>query len=358
MRLLQVITDNDRRGGQVFASDLHAAIEAQGWDVETVALGPGQYGGLGWDALGPTRRHPTTLRRLRQRARTADVVVAHGSTTLPACAIALAGSDVPFVYRQISDSLFWAPTRARRIRARLGLRRADGVVALWQGASEVLTSHFGVPASKLEVIPNGVPPQRFPLADSAERPGARQRFDLAPDVATALYVGALAPEKGVDSLVEAARHSPGLQLLIAGDGPARQDLERQVAREGAAERVRFAGFLSDAKSAYAAADVVVLPSRGGDSMPAVLIEAGLTGLPAIATPVQGIPDIVQDGVTGRLVPIGDAEALATALNAVLVDKEAARGMGLAARQHCLERFSIDVIARKWMRVCEAVRASG
>ena len=340
----------------MFASDLHAAIEAQGWHVETVALGPGQYGGLGWDALGPTRRHPTTLRRLRQRARAADVVIAHGSTTLPACAIALAGTGVPFVYRQISDSLFWAPTRARRIRTRLGMHRAKAVVALWDGAAETLTAHFAVPAYKLHVIPNGVPPERFPLAEPAERPGARQRFGLDPDIPTAVYVGALAPEKGVDTLVEAARHCPGLQLLLAGEGPARQGLERHVVEAGVSDRVRFAGFLSDAVDAYTAADVVVLPSRS-ESMPAVLIEAGLTGLPAIATPVQGIPDIVRDGVTGRLVPIGDAEELAKALDGVLADEGAARRMGLAARKHCLERFSIDVVARQWMWVCETVCAS-
>ena len=117
MRVLQVVTDRDRRGAQVYATDLAPGLQNLGCAVETVALAPGNHGDqLAIDVLGPSRRSLATFRALRARARSFDVVIAHGTTTLPACAIALSGSGVPFVYRQISDPLFWAATTARRLR--------------------------------------------------------------------------------------------------------------------------------------------------------------------------------------------------------------------------------------------------
>src|SRR4051794_10190147 len=131
--ILQVVTDTDRRGAQVFAEDLHAALVRRGHGVTTVALAPGVVGGLDLEALGPRRRSVQTLRELRCAARRHEAVLAHGSTTLPMCALALVGTSVPFAYRQISDSLFWAPDRLRRLRVRIGLARAARVVALWTG---------------------------------------------------------------------------------------------------------------------------------------------------------------------------------------------------------------------------------
>ena len=117
-RVLQVITDTDRRGAQVFATDLGAELQDE-FDVRTVALAPGRDRALDVDVLGPSRRSPKTLRALRTAARHAAIVIAHGSSTLPASAVALVGSGVPFVYRQISDPVFWTPTAAKRLRVRL-----------------------------------------------------------------------------------------------------------------------------------------------------------------------------------------------------------------------------------------------
>src|SRR5215469_13707106 len=132
--VLQVITDTDRRGAQVFAMDLHAALTRRGDRVRTVALAPGRTGGLDVPVLGRRRLSLGTLRRLTTEARSAQVLVAHGSTTLPACAVVSAFSRTPFVYRQISDSLYWARSAGRRWRVRVELTRAARTVALWPGA--------------------------------------------------------------------------------------------------------------------------------------------------------------------------------------------------------------------------------
>ena len=189
----------------------------------------------------------------------------HGSTTLPACAIAGAGLRTPFVYRQISDSRFWAPTAARRLRVRLGLQRATHVVALWGGSAETLRAWLHVPAHRVTVIPNGVPTAPFLAVPPAGAFSGRGPV--------LLYAGALAPEKGVETAVRAMALLPDATLLVAGDGPDRAWLE-ELSCHVAPGRVEFLGPVESIAPVYARAEVVVLPSRGGDSMPAVLIEAG------------------------------------------------------------------------------------
>jgi glycosyltransferase involved in cell wall biosynthesis len=351
--ILQVITDTDRRGAQVFATELHDELVRLGRSVRTVALCPGRVGGLSTPSLGRRRLGVSTLRRLRQEIRRASVVVAHGSSTLPACALAGFGTGVPFVYRQISDSRFWAPSGLRRLRVRIALSRAAGVVALWSGAAETMQSHFGVPANRVCVIPNGVPTAVFLNISRDCRRTRRAGFGLDPSLPTVVYVGALVPEKGVDLLIESCRTLAGVQVLVVGDGPERQSFER-LAAATVPGRVVFAGSTPDPVPALEAADVLVLASRGGDSMPAVLIEAGLAGLPTIATPVQGIPEIVVDGVTGVLVPTGDSDALASAIIKVTSDPLLASRLGAEARRRCASLFAIDVVAAQFVTQLDGV----
>jgi glycosyltransferase involved in cell wall biosynthesis len=347
MRILQVVTDTDRRGAQVFAVDLASELTRAGNAVRTVALERGAVPVLDLPVLGTTRLGYSTLRALRRESRAVDVVVAHGSTTLFACAIATPG--VPFVYRQISDSRFWGPPGLRRARVRAGLRRAARVVALWTGSAVALESDFGVPPERIRVIPNGVRADELGPVDRVSRDEQRVAFGLDPARPTVVYVGALVPEKGVDLAIDAVARLETAQLLVAGDGSLRSELEDH-ARRVAPGRVVFAGTVTQAADAYAAADVVVLASRGGDSMPAVLIEAGLMGVPAVATPIEAIPEIVLAGTTGLLVPVDAAGALADALRALIGDDDRRAQFGLAARAHCTEHFTIERVGSMWASV--------
>ena len=111
---------------------------------------------------------------------------------------------------------------------------------------------------------------------------------------------------------------------------------------------------TEATRAYRAADAIVLASRGGDSMPAVLIEAGLMELPAIATPIGAIPEIVVPEVTGTLVPVGDVDGLARAMGALAADPDLVPRLGRSARAHCAARYSIEPIAVAWEAVLRQV----
>jgi glycosyltransferase involved in cell wall biosynthesis len=306
-------------------------------------------------SLGPSRFHPQTLFRLARRIRAVDVTIAHGSSTLPACAL-VAGPRSPYVIRQISETRFWSGPVARRLRVQLYYRRARHVVALAEGAAVDLGSILRVPRDKITVIPNGVASAAFSPASRAEQLRARADFGLELGRVTVLSIGALVPEKGTAMVIEAAACLPELQVLVVGDGPERESLEL-LAQRIAPSRVIFTGSIAGSSRAYHAADLVALASMAGDSMPAVLIEAALCGLPAVSTMVGAIPDVVLDDETGLLVSASDQPALTEAIRSLAGDVARRKVMGAMARHWAMEHFEISVVASRWSRVLQDVLAS-
>jgi glycosyltransferase involved in cell wall biosynthesis len=359
---LHLITANQRRGAEVFATDLVTALNAR--DAPPVAaepalelpvsasprhtvlaLTPGPSGDdLGVESLGVSPFSPATLRALRRASKSVGAVVAHGSKTLPAAAVA---SRAPFVYRSIGDPRAWSGRGMKRWRTAFLLRRASRVVALWPGAADTLAELHGVPLSKLAVIPNGVPASRFPVADRKAQDAARDLLGLPRGEQVVTYLGALSPEKEVATAIDAVGRLGDVHLLIAGAGPARSALG--VHASGAAPgKVHFVGRVDRPQDALAAADVVVLPSRT-EGMPGVLIEAGLTGRASVASDVGGVSEIVRHGETGMLAPPSDIPAFVSALRTVLAD---ARVFGEAAHKHCTANFDIPIVATQWAALLE------
>jgi glycosyltransferase involved in cell wall biosynthesis len=349
--VLSVVSTTDRRGAEVFAVDLAAALAAHGARVRTVALSAGTNDDLGVQTLGARRFGPRTLRALRAAARQAEVVVAHGSSTLPACALALRGARVPFVYRNIGVPADWSGSRAQRTRVSASLRTAAAVVALTGAARATLVVDYGVEPERCHIVPTGVDADRFVPPALSERTDARRQLGLPPGAAVVALVGALSAEKEPVLAVDAVTGCPGVHLLVAGEGPMRESAEEH-ALAVAPGRVHFVGALPDARLAYWAADAVVSTSRT-EGLPAVLIEAGLCGVPVVATDVGYVGDVVVDGETGRLCAGGDVAAVTAALREVL---ERPGGLGPAARRHCRERFALDQVADAWARILRAVVA--
>jgi glycosyltransferase involved in cell wall biosynthesis len=141
--------------------------------------------------------------------------------------------------------------------------------------------------------------------------------------------------------IDAVAALPDVHLLVVGDGPDRPGLEAHAVRR-APTRVSFAGTTDDPATAYAAADAVVLPSIS-EGLPGVLIEAGFSGLPVVATDVGFVSDIVADYETGFLVPTGDTDAFTTGVARALSKPE----LGDAARAHCITRFELGRVAARW-----------
>ncbi|GMU78162.1 MAG: glycosyl transferase [Acidimicrobiia bacterium] len=348
MRILQVVTDTDRRGAQIFATQLQEAMHTRGHEVETIALAPGTVGGLDIDVLDQRWPSAKVLGRLRRQMSRFDVTIAHGSSTGPACAMAGLGAGRPFVYRQVSDSYFWAPTPAKRARVRTYLARAAVVVALSQYNRSLLVQRIGVDREQIVVIPNAVPANEFGPATPDARHAAREALDVG-EAPVVLFIGALVPEKGADLAVWSLREIAAAHLVVAGSGDEAEHLERLSAAL-APGRVHFVGTASDALSLYQAADVVVLPSRGGDAMPAVIIEAGLCGLPVISTRIGAIPEMIVNGESGFVVSSDDLSALEAATALLVSHPAMRRSMGAAARKRCLELYDIGPVAEQWEAV--------
>jgi glycosyltransferase involved in cell wall biosynthesis len=341
--VLHVITSDDRRGPEIDAVELDAALGRRGHRVRTVALAPGPFGGgLAVPTLGRRPLSVATLRRLRREAESAAIVVAHGSSTLPACAAALAATRVPLVYRNIGDPESWTNTAARRARVRAYMRRVDSVVALTPAAAATIHARYRVAENRITVIPIGASPERHRPADSASRRAARDALGIATDTYVGVIVSALSPEKNIALAIDAAADLPGLHLVVAGAGPEAAALHRHASLR-APGRVHFTGSMRDPTPAFAAADVVLLTSRT-EGLPSVLVEAGMCELPVIATDVGYVKEIVKHGETGLLVDPGNRPELVTAITRVLED---GRELGRRARLHCLSRFDLERVAGQW-----------
>jgi glycosyltransferase involved in cell wall biosynthesis len=156
-------------------------------------------------------------------------------------------------------------------------------------------------------------------------------------------VGRLVPIKNLPLFVEAARivaeNEPRAVFVVAGDGELRTALEAE-ARAALGDRIVFTGWANDLPALYAALDVAVLTSLN-EGTPVALIEAAAAGVPAVATDVGGVRDVVEDGMTGRVVTGDNPVVLAEAVERLLADDAERARLGANARARALERFSTD-----------------
>lgn len=311
-RVLVVLASNDRRGAEIEGERLAQELAGHGFLTEVVALSAGHgRSALPVPALGEQALAAGTVRALRRRARDADVVVAYGSTTLPACALALTGTRIPFVYRSIGDPSRWVRGFTHRLRTGALMHRAASVVALWDRAAADLRSLYRLRSDRVQVIANGRDPREFRPVDAATRSAARDRLGIR-DRRVVAIVGALAEEKRIGLAIAAVEQLPDTHLLIAGDGPLRSTLEAQAAQT-LGERCTFTGALDDVREVLHAADVLLLTSRT-EGMPGAVIEAALGGIAVVATDVGAMAWLAHEGVRARLVPVeSDPTVFAAAL---------------------------------------------
>jgi glycosyltransferase involved in cell wall biosynthesis len=164
---------------------------------------------------------------------------------------------------------------------------------------------------------------------------------------TTTVIGAacrLVPLKGLMDLIQAVAilnlEFSNLRLEIAGSGPQRDDLERELYRLGLAGQVRFLGWQRDLRPIFGSWDIFAMPSLD-EGFPMATLEAMAEGLPVVATSVGGLPEIVEDGQTGYLVPPSDVAALTRRLRLLLLDPKGRQAMGAAGRQRAREHFSVD-----------------
>ncbi|AFV10476.1 glycosyl transferase [Thermacetogenium phaeum DSM 12270] len=200
----------------------------------------------------------------------------------------------------------------------------------------------GIPREKITVIYNGIDPA---LWESWACDGSfRTRFGIPPEAPLFGIVARLHPVKGHRYFLEAAREVagrfPDARFVIVGSGFYWREVDSLIREYGLADRCIRTGFLTDAGPAYAALDCLVISSLS-EGFGLTALEAAALGKPVIATRVGALPEIIEDGVTGLLVPPADPGALARAMLRLLEDPAEGRRLGAAAREVLLERFSLD-----------------
>jgi glycosyltransferase involved in cell wall biosynthesis len=204
---------------------------------------------------------------------------------------------------------------------------------------ELLAIGVGTP-ERFRVVPLGLDLARFETVDTGQG-GVRAELGLRADDPVVAIVARLVPIKAHEVFLDAARRVaqtlPTSRFLVVGDGERRAALEALAVELGLGARVRFLGWRRDLERIYADATVVALTSRNEGS-PVSLIEAMAAARPVVATAVGGVPDLVEDGVTGCLVPPDDPAALATSLVALLRDPERRRTLGAAGRARVARSF--------------------
>jgi glycosyltransferase involved in cell wall biosynthesis len=288
-------------------------------------------------------------RRIHERR--PDIVHTHLSKAGVLGRIAARRAKVPVVVHTYHGHIFEGYFRRPVARGFLEIekrlaRSTDALLAVSpEIRDQLLTLGIGKP-SQWHVIPLGLELDHL-LANSTTRPEARAALGLPSDRPIVGIVGRLVPIKAHHTFFQAAsliaQEEPNALFVVAGDGELRGELER-AGRAALGERIRFLGWVSDLPLLYAALDVAVLSSEN-EGTPVALIEAGAAGLPTVATSVGGVPDVIQDGTTGLLVPAKDQAALAGATVKLLTTPELRRSIGLAARERVRDRYAAEVLVK-------------
>jgi glycosyltransferase involved in cell wall biosynthesis len=257
----------------------------------------------------------------------------------------LAGVPVIITWRQnISIGGQWRE-RINRWTAPLD----DHVTAVCQLARQAEIEGTAVPPHKISLVYNCIDPAPFAVDKAAKRTKIRQEFNIPATAPLIGMVGRLHPQKGVqhllDALLRIREQLPKTRLLIAGEGELRGELQAQAQELGLSASVVFTGARSDVPDILAAIDLFVLPSLW-EGLPLAVLEAMAAELPVVATAVGGVPELVVDGETGRLVVPGDATALAQAIVSTLAHPAQAATMGAAGRARVVSEFGAESITRQ------------
>ncbi len=341
MNICQLITPSKIAGAERSTTSLCEHLQAAGHRLR-VGCKAGSplidvMRGIGLDAQGlriSGKINPLAPLRVARfaRAMQAEVIHTHLSTAAWHGSLAARLAGLPCVaHVRALNSPYW-------------YRLATRVIAVSHAVKAHLVER-GMEAERIDVVYNGIDPSRYYLPCTREE--ARAQLGL-PDAAQLVGVVAhLTAKKGhavfLDAFAQVAPRRPRATAIFLGDGEQRDALQAQVERLGLEQRVIFAGFHADVLPFYAALDVVVLPSIEGEGLPRALLEGGMLRRATIGTRLSGVPEIVRDGETGFVVPVGDVGMLADRLDVLLGDAALRARFGEAARESIAATFTVDAM---------------
>lgn len=283
--------------------------------------------------------------KLRTSVRRADaqIVHAHSAHAVALGALATAGTRARLVVTRRVD--FRLRTN---VWSRWKYSRADAIIAISQAVARALVES-GLPRERIDVIPSGIDLTRTFTRATSDTLSA---LGVPPAAPLVVQVSQLVPHKDpvtfINAIAAARQRVPSLHALLVGDGPLRREVEGAVEKHGLRHVVHLTGYRSDADSLLAAADVATHSSKE-EGLGTVLLDAMSLGKPVAATAGGGIPEVVEDNVSGLISPVGDGESLGINIAALLLDRALAWRVSEAARIRASE-FSMERTTERTMGV--------
>jgi glycosyltransferase involved in cell wall biosynthesis len=376
MRILQVINRLDFGGAQSLLAQWATCLQCTEHHIDVCVLySKGQFAQQLEDqgikvynlTLAPASEsyHPPNKYDLRMVSRLARVVregnydIVHAHLFPTSLFVALTSFLIPEPCYIVSEHNVF--NRRRRFQFFKVLdafiyQRYAQIVAVSSSVRKALLEWLPRLDNKVQVIVNAVDPGCF-QADDVQLDQLRQELGINKDNKIIFYAGRLVPAKGIDILLEAfsnlARKDSSVKILLAGDGPLKDILQKQTASLDLEKNVQFLGLRTDISQLLNIADIIVLPSRW-EGLPMILLEAMAARKPILATRVGGIPEIIEHGKSGWLVPPENQQALAEAIALLLSSKELCQQLSDGALEKVSAQYSIKPIIQQLLESYEKV----
>jgi len=343
MRILQLCSAREIGGGERHVIDLANALADRGHQV-FAALGPSSpvkdklielpVANIVELPMRNSFNLSTAVKLARfVRRNRIEIVHAHIARDYPLAALAAGRGKARLV---LTRHVLFPLNRIHR----MTLRRVKGIIAVSTAVAESVRARHLFRDDQIVVIHNGIDVDRFARTPSRAKSSKNLRVGM---------VGHLAPIKGQEDFIRAASiicaNRPGVEFIIAGEdksptGENRRALKGLIDEMGLSQRVLLLGWINDIAELLSTLDIFVSPSRA-EPFGLSIVEAMAAGVPVVATQSEGACEIIDSGVTGRLVPIADVATMAEAISALLENRSVRESLAANALQSVRERFSLD-----------------
>jgi glycosyltransferase involved in cell wall biosynthesis len=355
MRIVHVIVDLKIGGLEILFAHIVRGQINNGHDVSVICLSNGGITaekllseGIEVKIFDFNRVNIKSLIRLRREflKQKADIAHLHSLPAGTFGRLSLLGTGIKTVYHLHTIISIAHKMRFRhKLIERILSFNSGKIITVSKSVNENLISVVGVKKNKLEVLSGGIPNR-----DLLDRNISRQEHNVPDGFFLISNAASLIKLKCQDVLIRAIREVENTFLIIAGDGPELENYKSLVRELGIEERVKFAGHIDDVHSLYSASDIAVQVSYPREGLPLTIMEAQRAGIPAIVSDIGGLPEIIEDGVTGSVIPPNDYKMLAIKIREILEDESKRLKMGRLGRKKFLEKFELQAYLKELDRV--------